>query len=131
MRALASLLVLAFAGCTSPSGLQPFTTDGCTLFPNGTLAHKDLWLDCCIKHDYKYWMGGTEAERAKADIELQKCVAAVGEPKTAELMLRGVRAGGTPYLPTGFRWGYGWTYFRGYKPLTDGEKKLIEESRRR
>jgi hypothetical protein len=75
-------------------------------------------------------MGGTKEERLKADHELRDCVAAVGEPKTAELMLRGVRVGGTPYLPTSWRWGYGWRYFRGYKPLTDSDKKLIKESRR-
>ena len=101
------------------------------MFPNGTSEHKDLWLECCIKHDREYWMGGTKAERLKADIGLRACVAAVGEPKTAELMLKGVRVGGTPYLPTSWRWGYGWRYFRGYKPLTNGEEKLIEEFQHR
>ena len=127
---LPSLLLLIFAGCASTSKLRPFATDGCSLFPNGTSEHKDLWLDCCKKHDHKYWLGGTKAERLKADRGLRDCVSAVGEPKTAELMLEGVRVGGTPYLPTRFRWGYGWRYFRGYRPLTDGEKKLIEESQR-
>jgi len=131
MRILPPLLILlAFAGCASQPRLRPFTTDGCSLAPNGTSEHKDMWLDCCTKHDYTYWMGGTKAERLKADLDLRNCVAAVGQPKTAKWMLRGVRAGGTPYLPTSFRWGYGWSYFRGYKPLTDGEKKLIKESRR-
>ena len=98
------------------------------MFPNGTSERKDLWLNCCIKHDHKYWMGGTKTERLKADIGLRDCVATVGEPKTAELMLKGVRVGGSPYLPTSWRWGYGWHYCRGYKPLTEIEKKLIEES---
>ena len=132
MRSLAPLLLIsAFTGCASQPRLRPFTTDGCSLAPNGTLEHKDLWLKCCKEHDHKYWRGGTKAERLKADIELRDCIAAVGEPKIATLMLAGVRAGGTPYLPTGFRWGYGWSYFRGYQTLTDGEKKLIEESQRR
>ncbi|MCX5795989.1 MAG: hypothetical protein NTY77_10880 [Elusimicrobia bacterium] len=129
MRILSLLLLLTLAGCASQPRLRPFTTDGCSLFPDGTSEHKDLWLDCCKKHDHKYWMGGTKAERLQADIELRNCVAGVGEPRTAELMLQGVRAGGTPYLPTRFRWGYGWRYFRGYKPLTDKEKKLIEDSK--
>ena len=42
-------------------------------------------------------------------------------------MLTGVRVGGTPYLPTTFRWGYGWPYLRGYKPVTSEEKKQIEQ----
>jgi hypothetical protein len=40
-------------------------------------------------------------------------------------MLNGVRVGGTPYLPTSFRWGYGWPYLRGYKVLTAQEKKQV------
>ena len=130
MRILPPLLMLTFAGCAPQPRLRHFTTDGCTLFPDGISELKDLWLDCCKKHDYKYWMGGTKAERLKADLDLRNCVAAVGQPKIAKWMLRGVRAGGTPYLPTSFRWGYGWRYFRGYKPLTDREKKLIEEPQR-
>ena len=122
--------MLTFAGCAPQPRLRHFTTDGCTLFPDGISELKDLGLDCCKKHDYKYWMGGTKAERLKADLDLRNCVAAVGQPKIAKWMLRGVRAGGTPYLPTSFRWGYGWRYFRGYKPLTDREKKLIEEPQR-
>ena len=130
MKMIALLFLLTSTGCAAQPRLRPFSTDGCTMFPNGVPKHDDLWLDCCVKHDHKYWMGGTRAERLKADVELRDCVAAVGDSESAELMLKGVRVGGTPYLPTGWRWGYGWRYFRGYKPLTDGEKKLIEESQR-
>ena len=63
-----------------------------------------------------------------ADLDLRSCVAASGHPQVAELMLKGTRAGGTPYMPMGFRWGYGWKYLRGYKPLTDEEKRLIQET---
>jgi hypothetical protein len=128
MRQLILLLSVALAGCASQPRLKPFATDGCSLYPDGTSEYRDLWLHCCRRHDRKYWLGGTRAERLKADIELRDCVAAVGQPRIAERMLRGVRAGGTPYLPTRFRWGYGWRYLRGYKPLTDSEKKLIEGS---
>jgi hypothetical protein len=41
-------------------------------------------------------------------------------------MLAGVRIGGTPYLPTRFRWGYGWPWPRGYRALTPAE---LEQSR--
>lgn len=130
MRQIILLLSMALAGCASQPRLKPFTTDGCSLYPDGTAEYRDLWLHCCRRHDRKYWLGGTRAERLEADIELRDCVAAAGQPRIAERMLRGVRAGGTPYLPTRFRWGYGWRFFRGYQPLTDSEKSLIEESSR-
>lgn len=124
------VFLLAFAACAAQPRLRPFATDGCTLFPDGTSQHKDLWLRCCVDHDNKYWMGGAKGDRLKADRELRACVASVGEPKTGALMMVGVRAGGTPYLPTSWRWGYGWPYLRGYKPLTDDEKKLVEDIQR-
>ena len=60
-----------------------------------------------------------------ADQQLQQCVAKVGAPQIAKLMLAGVRVGGSPYLPTPFRWGYGWSYPRGYKVLTTEEINQI------
>ena len=105
--------------------ISPFTTDGCSMFPDGTFEHNDLWLSCCTQHDYAYWQGGTFDERLVADQQLQHCVSQVGEPTIASLMLMGVRIGGSPYLPTAFRWGYGWSFYRGYKALTDEEKQQI------
>ena len=60
-----------------------------------------------------------------ADKELEHCVAQVGEPQIAALMLAGVRVGGSPYFPTTFRWGYGWPFPRLYKPLTEDEQLKI------
>ncbi len=112
--------------------LRPFTTDGCSDFPDGTQEHKDLWLKCCIAHDQKYWMGGTYEERLKADLELRTCVQSVGEPAIASVMLAGVRVGGSPFWPTRFRWGYGWPYTRGYRALTPEEReqarKILEQA---
>jgi len=106
------------------SELKPFTSDGCSLFPDGTPEDSVLWLQCCIAHDKSYWRGGTYQQRVQADFALKNCVAQVGEPAVAQLMLAGVRVGGTPFLPTRFRWGYGWDYPRGYKALSDDEQKL-------
>lgn len=107
--------------------LAPFSTDGCSDFPNGTTNQKNLWLGCCIAHDKTYWAGGTYADRLQADQDLERCVAAVGEPAVARLMLAGVRVGGAPYWPTSFRWGYGWPWPRGYKTLTDGERAEVQK----
>ena len=63
--------------------------------------------------------------------KLKKCVAAEGEEEIAVLMLLGVRVGGTPYLPTPFRWGYGWPFPRFYGPLTEEERRQVEKMGRR
>ncbi|MDH3360245.1 MAG: hypothetical protein OEL55_05175, partial [Desulfobulbaceae bacterium] len=107
--------------------IKPFTTDACSAFPNGTLEHQSLWSECCIKHDLAYWQGGTYHERLAADKSLEQCVARVGEPEIARLMLAGVRVGGSPYYPTTYRWGYGWPYLRGYKALGGKEKGQIRQ----
>ncbi len=105
--------------------LAPFTSDGCSAFPDGTFTQNELWLSCCTAHDFAYWQGGTYDERLMADKELEHCVAQVGEPQIAALMLAGVRVGGSPYFPTTFRWGYGWPFPRLYKPLTEDEQLKI------
>lgn len=123
-------LLLIIALHTFPAiaaDISPFTSDGCSSFPDGTFAQQELWLACCEAHDYTYWKGGTYSDRVSADKALEACVAATGEPEIALLMLTGVRVGGTPYLPTKFRWGYGWPYLRGYKELTDKEIEHIIE----
>ena len=107
--------------------LKPFTTDGCSSFPDGTIEQASLWASCCIRHDFAYWQGGSYEERLEADEELESCVAGVGEATIASLMLAGVRVGGTPYLPTSYRWGYGWPFMRGYKPLTADEKLEVRK----
>ena len=120
-----TFVFLFLSKTVSAENIKPFTTDGCSVFPDGTLEHKELWLSCCTAHDYAYWQGGTYQERLVADQQLQQCVAKVGAPKVAKLMLAGVRVGGSPYLPTPFRWGYGWSYPRGYKVLTTEEINQI------
>ncbi|MCO7225220.1 FAD-binding oxidoreductase [Pleionea sp. CnH1-48] len=111
--------------------LAPFTTDGCSAFPDGTLKENQLWLGCCIAHDRDYWAGGTKEERKQSDKRLEQCVSQLGKEKLSKIMYMGVRLGGTPFLPTSFRWGYGWSESRGYKPLTETEQKLVEQAWKR
>jgi hypothetical protein len=106
--------------------LEPFTTDGCSAFPDGTSEQNTLWLTCCTEHDLAYWKGGSYNDRVIADKRLQECVAQVGEPKIAMLMLAGVRVGGTPLLPTKFRWGYGWSYPKFYGSLAKEEQQKVD-----
>ncbi|MCF2859165.1 hypothetical protein L1286_16905 [Pseudoalteromonas sp. SMS1] len=107
--------------------ISQFTSDGCSVFPDGTLEQKNLWLSCCSAHDYAYWKGGTYQARLQADLDLKSCVEKVGEAHIAKLMLAGVRVGGSPYFPTTFRWGYGWPYPRFYGPLSQSELEQIAQ----
>jgi len=107
--------------------LKFFTTDGCSSFPDGTIEQRSLWVSCCIRHDLAYWKGGTYNERLAADQSLKTCVSRVGEPEIANLMLAGVRVGGSPFYPMPYRWGYGWPYMRGYKPLSQQEKVQVKQ----
>ncbi|MFA0812833.1 FAD-binding oxidoreductase [Microbulbifer epialgicus] len=124
------ILLLLLSASVEASEIKPFRTDGCSVFPDGTLEKQELWFDCCQAHDYAYWKGGTYTQRELADQELKKCVTQTGTEEVALLMLLGVRVGGTPFLPTPFRWGYGWPYLRGYKALTNEERDAIERAER-
>ncbi len=121
------LLLVITPAIAQATDLKPFTTDGCSAFPDGTLEQKSLWIECCIRHDLAYWQGGTYAQRLDADNALKHCVAQVGEPEIAQLMLAGVRVGGSPYYPTPYRWGYGWPYPRGYKALSQEEQGEVQQ----
>lgn len=104
------------------SSLHPFTTDGCSMFPDRSALSKDDWCSCCVAHDLAYWRGGTAQERLEADMGLRSCVLqASGNPALADLMFAGVRSGGGPYFYTPYRWAYGWPFGRGYQALTDEE----------
>lgn len=127
---LLSIIALLIFSCifalyTQTETIKPFTSDGCSVFPDGTFEEKQLWLSCCTEHDYAYWKGGTYHERLEADRALRHCVAKVEQPIVATLMFTGVRVGGSPIFPTPFRWGYGWSYPRWYKALDEIEKEQI------
>ncbi|OGS49461.1 MAG: hypothetical protein A3J79_09195, partial [Elusimicrobia bacterium RIFOXYB2_FULL_62_6] len=130
-RIIKALLLFSFfirlAGGAGAADLRPFSSDGCSLFPDGTIEDRARWCDCCFVHDIAYWQGGTAADREKADDALRDCVLArTGDKVLAESMRLGVRAGGHPVSVMWYRWGYGWELGRGYKPLTDAEKLKAE-----
>lgn len=87
---------------------KPFRTDGCSMSPDFNFGC------CCVEHDIVYWKGGTAEERKKADTDLRQCIEGKGHPYLADLYYIGVRAGGGPYIPACWRWGFGWPYGHGY-----------------
>lgn len=110
------------------SVLHDFRSDGCTLFPDGSIRDRQKWCDCCFIHDIAYWRGGTEKERKQADLALKDCVRErTGSRLIASLIFMGVRAGGHPVFPTWYRWGFGWKYGRGYTPLSDRDRTMAEK----
>ncbi|MFQ5486322.1 MAG: hypothetical protein ACE5DO_13450 [Desulfobacterales bacterium] len=127
-----AFVVLFGAACSSDSGLRPFTSDGCTLFPDNSHISADDWCSCCFEHDMAYWRGGTKQEREAADLELKACVMEKTRNEAlAALMYEGVRLGGSPYFHNWYRWGYGWDFDRKYQALTPSESeradRLLEE----
>lgn len=89
---------------------HPFATDGCTLFFDG------YWGRCCTEHDKAYWIGGTREMRRDADIVFRECMYDVtGKKIFAHAAYGAVRISGVSYIKTPWRWGYGWTFGRGYR----------------
>ena len=129
---IAMLTALSLVSCTGfrprhSKELTPFTSDGCSLFPDGTQKDRNLWCDCCQQHDLAYWQGGSADKRSQADASLRDCMLVrSGDQQLATIMYLGVRAGGHPAFPTWYRWGYGWPYGRGYQPLSERERLQIQ-----
>ena len=106
--------------------LSDFSSDGCSLFPDGSIIHANDWCECCLEHDIAYWQGGTSTDRLVADQALRECVMEkTGDAELSRAMYIGVRLGGSPYFKNWYRWGYGWSYERKYRALSEHEADLV------
>lgn len=114
---------------TDAGRLHEFITDGCSAgAPNGiTLDKKYDWMKCCVAHDIEYWMGGTEQDKKKADDGLRVCVGSNSNAMVGELYEVGVSIGGSPELPTTWRWGYGWTKRNFWRVRSGEDQNKIDE----
>ncbi len=111
--AAALLEVRAAADCAERLGAdwpeaRTFVTDGCSAWRDGP------WVHCCVEHDIAYWCGGPSRDRSDADRELAACVGEAYGSGMGGFMRLGVRAGGLPYYPTPWRWGFGRRWPSGY-----------------
>lgn len=120
--------LLVGPGAADPAGpvLRPFTSDGCSMSPDGIPGSKIKWLDCCVRHDIAYWLGGTSGQREEADKALRGCITDKGFHTIGEIYYRGVRLGGGPERNTSYRWGYGWNRLRPYASLKEEELAQAE-----
>lgn len=124
---LVTVNLVLLLSCSDQPGLSPFSSDGCSLFPDASLITEEDWCSCCYQHDIAYWRGGTAEERKSADVRLQACVfEKTGNKALARLMYEGVRFGGSPYFYNWYRWGYGWSYDRKYQALTAEEHQFAQ-----
>lgn len=122
--ALVTLFQLSQAHATSAQ-LQPFETDGCTLFAEGTPQKPELWKHCCFEHDLRYWFGGEMPDRDFADLQLKQCVQDVAGSFWAQLIYKGVRDGHNSPIQHRLHWSWGWTPERSEAPLSPDEKTYI------
>jgi hypothetical protein len=99
--------------------IRPFTTDGCSRFPDGLFgSYKGLWLICCELHDISYWAGhGNEQTRSYADNELGQCVDKKTNGWLGDVVWSGPRMAKWlntgKAMPSSYRWGYGWPFVTG------------------
>lgn len=122
--------LLFFSGSAlATEEIKDFTFDGCSsIAPEGTPCDTNLWCECCLDHDREYWEGGSWTDRRNADLELMNCVAEKSGSQTLGLLYYlGVRAGGSPFFNTSYRWGYGWDYGRDYQTMTEEEAAIADE----
>ena len=126
------LLVSAFAfsanaQSSSQNTLNDFTSDGCSMSPDGVIIGQTQFVHCCVEHDIAYWRGGSRQEKFEADQKLKQCIKEESNTFVAEIYYRGVRMGGLESLPTAFHWGYGWTKRRNYRPLSEQEEQMVQD----
>jgi len=110
--------------------LRPFTTDGCSVVPDGVPGAPSKWRACCVLHDVDYWMGGTREDRARADEALGRCIERAGHANLGRVYEAGVRAMGSGASDQAYRWGYGWNGRRPYAPLTESDFAQAERLHR-
>ena len=106
---ISSLFIASPLAASADEPSLPFPDDGCSCFPETDFE------DCCREHDKIYYRGGSEADRAKADRELRRCIRDKGHTVMSNILYYSVRVGGVPWVPTPWRWGFGYPYLRGQR----------------
>ncbi len=105
---------------------KPFDSDGCSV-----VAEFDQ-RECCVRHDWLYWQGGSADDRRRADDAFFECVKQTRSGWIAPFRWFGVRIGGVGFLPfEKFRWGFGWKWPRTKAPENDDSPFTAENQQER
>jgi hypothetical protein len=110
------------AVASDDQNLNPFETDFCTGYVEGTHDEPDLWKHCCVEHDLFFWAGGSSEDRDETDLRLKQCVEATGSKATSILMYYAIRIGGkSPIKIKNKQWGNAWRHRAHYQKLSEVE----------
>lgn len=123
------ILMLLTSFFSHAGDLKPFSSDGCTLAPDGTWRDPQRWKVCCVAHDLRLWGGGSRVEREEADSKLRSCIKERAGQRVAYIYWLGVRLGShSPFKIPGMGWGNGWPHQVRYRSLNQDEiSRLINE----
>lgn len=122
---ISAFILLSFQNLGLTEELQSFSSDGCSMYPDGVpFVESNKWVHCCFTHDMSYWVGGKKENKLEADAQLGQCVAEETSEFHGSLMELGVLAGGLPDTGLPWRWGYGFEEGRSYKTMSLEEKKM-------
>lgn len=130
-KTIAKLLAIAFIAISTTASAShlkqpplPFTDDGCSCSP-------DLnFRQCCYDHDRAYYHGGSKEQRQRADEKFRQCIRDKDHSILDDVYYIGVRIGAVPWLPTPWRWGFGYPFkkgHRGYTPHSEQTEKILNE----
>ena len=123
MKTLLLLIVTPFM--LTHAKLEPFETDTCTFFIDGS------WSECCIEHDVRYWLGGTKEKMDESDLKLKKCVEEKSNNIWSSLIYQGVRIGHLSPIKSKYEWAWGWSEKdKKFSPLDKKQKAIAVEALR-
>lgn len=91
---------------------RPFESDGCSFIEPiyRAFGRAPPGREFCVQHDRDFWQGGPFALFVAANLRFALRLAEAGFPVLALVRLVGVMAGGWPFLPFPWRWGFGRRY---------------------
>lgn len=123
--AIAILAITTSAAASHlPDPPKPNPKDGCSWVPDCNVK------TCCDDHDRAYRHGGTSEQRKRADQKFRQCIRDKDHSILDDVYYIGVRMNAVPWLPTSFRWGFGYPYekgHRGYTPHSEQTEKILNE----
>ncbi len=124
-----SFFSLAIGG--TKAQLHNFETDNCTMFIDGPPSSPNLWKECCVIHDLRYWFGGSNEDLNATDLRLKDCVEKKAGTNWANIIYRGVRAGHYSPIKNKYQWSWGWINKRPRSKLTIEESNLVRSELRK